>query len=166
MSESMSENPDPDRNHDTGGRRTIVVDGVPLPEMLDERMIRDVVHGFYARIRADDLLGPIFEGAIREEDWPHHLQKMCDFWSSGFLRTSRYTGRPLQPHLVIPDLGEAHFRRWLTLFRATVHAVCPPAVAALFMDRAIRIAHSFRLARAFSRGESTLDIQPILEETL
>jgi hemoglobin len=34
------------------------------------------------------------------------------------------------------------------------------------MDRAIRIAHSFRLARAFSRGESTLDIQPILEETL
>lgn len=162
----MGEDPDPDRKYAPGGRRTIVIDGVPLPDMLDERMIRDVVHGFYARIRADDLLGPIFESAIREEDWPHHLGKMCDFWSSALLRTSRYDGRPLQPHLAIPGLGEAHFRRWLTLFRATVHALCPPPVAALFMDRAIRIAHSFRLARAFSQGGSTLGIEPILEESL
>jgi hemoglobin len=44
--------------------------------------------------------------------------------------------------------------------------VCPPPVADLFMDRAIRIAHSFRLARAFHHGESTLGIQPILEGTL
>ena len=34
------------------------------------------------------------------------------------------------------------------------------------VDRAIRIAHSFRLARAFHHGQSTLDIRPILEETL
>ena len=39
--------------------RTIIVDGVPLPDMLDERMIRDVVHGFYDAIRADALLGPV-----------------------------------------------------------------------------------------------------------
>ena len=136
------------------------------PDMLDERMIHDVVHGFYARIRKDDLLGPIFEAAIREEDWPHHLRKMCDLWSSGFLRTVRYAGRPLQPHLVLPGIGEEHFRRWLVLFRETVRAVCPPPVAALFMDRAIRIAHSFRLARAFHHGESTLAIRPILEGTL
>jgi hemoglobin len=162
----MDENRDPGRDDDPGSRKTILIDGKPLPQMLDERMIHDVVHGFYDRIRADDLLGPIFNGIIREEDWPKHLQKMCDFWSSGFLRTVRYTGRPLQPHLVIPDIGEEHFRRWLTLFRDTVHATCPPAVADLFMHRAIRIAHSFRLARAFHQGESTLSIRPILEGTL
>lgn len=153
-------------NYNPNDRKTIVIDGVPLPDMLDEQMIHDVVHGFYDKIRADDLLGPIFNSVIKPEDWPDHLQKMCDFWSSGFLRTSRYRGRPLPPHLAIPDLGEEHFRRWLTLFRQTVHEICPQSVADIFMDRSIRIAHSFRLARAFNQGESTLDIKPILEESL
>jgi len=147
-------------------QRTIVVDGRPLPHILDEAMVRDVVHGFYGEIRSDDLLGPIFNGAIAPDDWPRHLAKMCDFWSATLLRTDRYDGRPLPPHLAIPGLGEAHFRRWLGLFRATVRRLCPPEVAQLFMDRALRIAHSFRLAVAFSRGEDTLLIEPITEESL
>ena len=32
--------------------------------------------------------------------------------------------------------------------------------------RALRIAHSFRLAVAFNRGETTIDIEPITEEGL
>ncbi|WP_011578731.1 MULTISPECIES: group III truncated hemoglobin [Chelativorans] len=150
----------------SAGRTTIIVDGVPLPEILDERMIHDVVHGFYEEIRNDDLLGPIFNGAINSEAWPHHLAKMCDFWSATLLRTKRYEGRPLPPHLAIPGLGEVHFRRWLMLFRATVDRLCPADVAVLFMDRALRIAHSFRLAVAFSRGDDTLAVQPILKESL
>jgi hemoglobin len=147
-------------------KRVIVVDGVPLPSMLDERMVRDVVYGFYDKIRADDLLGPIFNGAIADEEWPHHLAKMCDFWSATLLRTSRYQGRPLPPHLALPGIGEEHFRRWLTLFKATVEQLCPPPVAALFFERALRIAHSFRLAIAFNRGEDTMDVRPILAESL
>lgn len=146
--------------------KTIVIDGRPLPELLDENMIRDVVHGFYDAIRKDDLVGPIFNRAIAPDDWPRHLGKMCDFWSATLLRTGRYEGRPLPPHLAIPGLGEAHFRRWLTLFRETVTRLCPPEVARLFMDRALRIAHSFRLAVAFSRGEDTLFVEPITEQSL
>lgn len=147
-------------------KRVIVVDGVPLPSMLDERMVRDVVYGFYDKIRADPLLGPIFNGAIADEEWPHHLAKMCDFWSATLLCTSRYQGRPLPPHLALPGIGEEHFRRWLTLFKATVEQLCPKPVAALFFDRALRIAHSFRLAIAFNRGEDTLEVRPILAESL
>lgn len=147
-------------------KKTIVIDGVPLPEVLDEAMIHAVIHGFYDEIRRDTLIGPIFNSRIAPDQWPHHLAKMCDFWSSTLLRTSRYEGRPLPPHLAIPGLGEAHFRRWLTLFRATVRRLCPPEVAALFMDRALRIAHSFRLAVAFSRGESSIGIEPILAASL
>lgn len=147
-------------------KRMIVVDGVPLPSVLDERMIHDVVHGFYDKIRADALLAPVFDSVIAPEEWPRHLAKMCDFWSSVLLRTERYQGRPLPPHLALPDVGEAHFRRWLTLFRATVEGRCPPQAAALFFERALRIAHSFRLAIAFSRGENTMDIEPILAESL
>jgi hemoglobin len=147
-------------------RKTIVVDGVPLPDVLDEMMIRGVVHGFYDEIRRDDLLGPIFHERIEADKWPQHLAKMCDFWSATLLRTSRYEGRPLPPHLSIVGLSEVHFRRWLKLFRATVHRVCPPKVAALFIDRALRIAHSFRQAVAFTRGESTVGISPIIERDL
>lgn len=148
------------------GERTVLVAGRPLPDVLDEHMIHDVVHGFYDEIRRDALLGPIFNGAIPADRWPDHLSRMCEFWSSTLLRTSRYDGRPLRPHLTIPGLGEAHFRRWLTLFRYTVGRICPPEVATLFMERAVRIAHSFRLAIAHSRGESTLGIVPILEADL
>ena len=90
---------------------------------------------------------------------------MCDFRSAALLRTSRYAGRFLPPHLVIAGLGEKHFRRWLTLFRTVVKRVCPPDVAAIFMARALRIAHSFRLAIALSRGENTVQIEPIAEDS-
>ena len=147
-------------------RRTILVDGRPLPGPLDEAMIRAVVHGFYADVRRDPLIGPIFNAAIAPQEWPAHLDKLCDFWSATLLRTGRYGGRPLPPHLRLPDLGEAHFRRWLRLFRDTVQQRCPPEVASLFMDRALRIAHSFRLAVAFSRGEDTSLVEPIAEQGL
>jgi len=150
----------------TASRSSIVIDGRPLPDLLDEAMIHDVVHGFYDAIRRDDLVGPIFNRIIPAGEWPHHLAKMCDFWSATLLRTGRYDGRPLPPHLAIPELGEEHFRRWLTLFSATVARICPPEVAGLFMDRALRIAHSFRLALAYSRGEDTLDVAPITAGSL
>ena len=145
---------------------TIIIDGVPLPDMLDENMVRSVVHGFYDAIRSDDLLGPVFTNQIADDAWPRHLAKMCDFWSATLLRTDRYDGRPLPPHLAIPGLDERHFRRWLQLFRLTVRLICPPEVAALFMSRALRIAHSFRLAIAFHRGESTMAVHPIGEDSL
>ena len=146
--------------------RTILVDGQPLAAVLDEAMIRTVVHGFYGRVRRDDLLAPLFDAVIAPAAWPLHLAKMCDFWSATLLRTDRYEGRPLPPHLVIPGLAEVHFRRWLALFQATVREHCPSDVASLFMDRALRIAHSFRLAIAFHRGEDAFVIRPIAGEGL
>lgn len=147
-------------------RRTAVVDGQLVPEVLDEAMITAVVHQFYAKVRRDTLIGPIFNAAIPEEGWPEHLAKLCDFWSSLLLRTGRYEGRPLPPHLKIPGLDEAHFRRWLQLFRDTVQQLCPPEIMALFMDRALRIAQSFRLAVAFNRGDDTTMIEPITADAL
>ncbi|MCG5479396.1 group III truncated hemoglobin [Sinorhizobium alkalisoli] len=146
--------------------RTIVIDGKLLPDILNETKIHAIVHGFYGKIRKDNLLGPIFNGAIAPEEWPVHLAKMCDFWSATLLRTDRYEGRPLPPHLAIPELEEVHFHRWLSLFRATVETLCPPEIADLFLDRALRIAHSFRLAIAFRRGEDSMRITPILREAL
>lgn len=145
---------------------SIVIDGKLLPDVLDEAMIRAVVFGFYDEIRKDALLGPVFNGIIATKNWPVHLEKMCAFWSATLLRTDHYEGRPLPPHLSIPELGEAHFQRWLSLFRATVERLCPPEVADLFLNRALRIAHSFRLAIAFHRGEDSIKVLPISREAL
>jgi hemoglobin len=140
---------------------TVHVSARPLPAGLDEAMVAAVVHGFYDRIREDALLGPVFGSVIAPDHWPAHLSRMVDFWSSMLLHSGRYQGRPMAPHLAIPGLDEAHFRRWLALFDQTVNEICPPHVAALFMDRALRIAHSFRLAIAARRGEASFLIEPI-----
>ena len=47
---------------------------------LSENGLATLVEAFYARVRADAELGPIFEDAI--DDWPEHLEKLAAFWSS------------------------------------------------------------------------------------
>lgn len=131
------------------------------PPGLDEEVVKRVVDDFYAKIRSDALLAPVFDAAIPEERWPHHLGIMYDFWSSMLLGTGRYDGRPLPKHMTLPGLCDDHFVRWLALFRETVEAICLPETAALFVDRAERVAQSFRLSLAFHRGEDTTAIVPL-----
>ena len=141
-----------------GTMRVSLVDRQPHPE-LDEDKIVEVVDTFYRAVRADDVLAPVFNAIIAEEQWPHHLGRMYDFWSSLLLGTRRYDGRPLPKHLAIPGLGDQHFARWLGLFRQTVEAVCSPEVALVFIEYAERIAHSFRLGLAMHRGENTTIVE-------
>jgi hemoglobin len=110
---------------------------------LTEDLLRDVVHGFYDRVRADAELGPIF--ADRIHDWGPHLARMVDFWSSVALMTGRYHGAPVPAHATLPVTG-AHFDRWLALFRQTATELCPPAGAAHLILRAERIARSLHMA--------------------
>ena len=117
---------------------------------LDDDGLRGLVDAFYARVRVDAELGPIFRHAIH--DWPEHLDKLCAFWSNVVLRTGRYQGRPMQKHLRLPIEAE-HFDRWLALFRATASEIMPPDGAAIFIDRANRIADSFELGIGSVRGE-------------
>ena len=107
-----------------------------MPQSIDETGIRRLVHGFYDAIRRDPLLGPIFGQAIAPERWPGHLEKMCAFWSSVLLKTRRYDGRPLPPHLALADLSDIHFQRWLELFRSTAGEVSTQtALRSLFPGR-------------------------------
>lgn len=117
---------------------------------LDEARITQVVHAFYARVQRDPVLGPIFEDKV--EDWDEHLARLVDFWSSVLLATGRYHGKPVLAHAWIEAIdGAALFQRWLMLFEATVAELCPPAQAALFIDRARRIADSLEQGIAFQR---------------
>ncbi|WP_374446766.1 group III truncated hemoglobin [Stella sp.] len=130
-------------------RRQLLTLDVMQRTGIDEAMIRRLVHAFYGAVRADAVLGPIFDARIA--DWDRHLGRMCDFWSSVALMTGRYHGRPMPPHMRM-DLERAHFDRWLVLFETTARRECPPAAAAHFVERAHRIAESFELGIAFHQG--------------
>lgn len=112
---------------------------------IDEAMIDALVEGFYARVREDGLIGPIF--AARITDWAPHLAQMKLFWSSVALSTGVYQGRPMPKHLPLP-IDARHFDRWLEIFVATATELCPPVAAKHFIERARRIAESLELGVA------------------
>ena len=120
---------------------------------VTEEMIHGLVHGFYAKIRKDPALGPIFNRVIAEADWPPHLAKMVDFWSSVMLMTGRFKGSPMQAHIRIGELRPTHFARWLHLFAQTAQELCPPDAAALFIEKSQMIARSLEMGLRLSRGE-------------
>ena len=135
--------------------------GWEIPEGLDEAMVKAVVDSFYAKARKDDVIGPVFNRVIAEADWPDHLDKIASFWSSMLLGTGTYGGRPMPKHMAIPELSDAHFSRWLKLFRETVESICPPKIAELFIERSERIGQSFRLNIAARRGEDITRMAPL-----
>jgi hemoglobin len=126
------------------------------PNEIDEDMVERLVRAFYARVRMDTLIGPIFLRVIGE-DWEAHLEKLCDFWSSAALGTGRYKGTPMQAHVKLDGLAPEHFERWLELFRATAREVCPPASADFFIDRAERIARSLQASLFFRLDRQTAE---------
>lgn len=138
--------------------------GWNVPDGLDEQVIRDVVDAFYARARQDDVIGPVFNRVIADAEWPAHLATIADFWSSMLLGTGRYGGRPMPKHMAVPELGDAHFMRWLRLFRETVTERCTPEIAAIFIERSERIGNSFRMNIAMRRGEDISTMGPLRRE--
>ncbi len=130
-------------------RRAQITAGIIERTGITEAMIERLVHGFYAKVRKDPMIGPVFEARIT--DWEPHLVQMCAFWSSVALMTGRYHGTPMVKHMKLP-IDAAHFDRWLELFEATAHELCPPVAAVHFVERARRIASSLEMGVASGQG--------------
>ena len=134
---------------DAAARRAAASQAIRDATGIDEAMIDRLVEGFYARVRDDVLIGPVF--AERIDDWGPHLAQMKLFWSSVALSSGAYQGRPMMKHLPLP-VDARHFDRWLELFRETARDLCPPVVASHFIERAERIAQSLELGIANANG--------------
>lgn len=95
-----------------------------MQKELESRVdIENLVNNFYEKVRADELLGPIFN-EIANVDWAHHLPKMYAFWDFILFDKEEYQGHPLRPHLQLNSfhqLDRFHFDRWLKLFEAAVN---------------------------------------------
>ena len=95
---------------------------------IDNRAdVKLLVDEFYIKVRADNLLGPIFNEIIT--DWDQHLDHLTTFWETslfiGKKLDHKYVGNPLVAHEKVDKtldhtISEMHFGVWLNLWYATL----------------------------------------------
>lgn len=120
---------------------------------FDEALLLPLVRRFYARVRGDTLLGPLFNDVVA--DWPEHLTRLETFWSSVMFTSGRYKGNPIVLHLKHSErIDYAMFDRWLEIWQRTTDEMLPRAAAMAMQSKAKRIADRLMLA---------LQLKPSLE---
>ena len=102
-----------------------------------------MVNSFYAKVKVDPLIGPIFND-VAKVNWDEHMPKLYDFWEDLLLGSDHYRGRPFPPHMKL-DLKPEHFRRWLELFLETVNEHFTGLKADEAKARALRIGRNFMI---------------------
>lgn len=120
--------------------------------------IRRLIDAFYAEVRRDELLGPVFAARIPAGHWPTHLDTMTHFWTAALLgQAAGYRGNPGAKHLNLP-IEPAHFTRWLHLFGQTVDALFAGDNAVEIKVRARKMGELFQAKIAMTRANSGLSI--------
>ncbi|WKK80929.2 group III truncated hemoglobin [Marivirga arenosa] len=87
--------------------------------------IKSLVTKFYSKVREDELLGPIFNKHIANDEWPIHLEKLTDFWESNLFRVQKFKGNPTLKHIKVDQhsnhsIQQLHFHKWLQLWFETL----------------------------------------------
>jgi hemoglobin len=122
-------------------------------DTVTEPAIAELVDRFYAKVRQDPVIGPIFNEAV--DDWDEHLATLSAFWSSVMLTTGRYKGNPMAAHMKHPIRPE-FFDRWLQIWGETVGEMFAPDAAAQFRHKAARIGESLKLGLFFRPNGLTI----------
>ena len=87
--------------------------------------ISKLVHAFYSKIRKNEVLGPIFNYHISEDQWPEHLNKLTDFWETNLFGIAKFKGSPSAKHINVDKhlnhtIDQTHFGVWLQLWFETI----------------------------------------------
>lgn len=127
----------------------------PLEEIGGAAVLRVLLTDFYARARADEVLGPTFEAHV--QDWDAHLEHVTAFWAT-MLGGSAADGGGWKGNINVSHAGlgirRAHLSRWLELFGQAAKAHLPPEAAALLLRRAEAMA--LRLGKSKSKPSGTI----------
>lgn len=119
-------------------------------EFCSEAEVAELVITFYAKVRDDAILGPVFKRHVA--DWSLHMPKMVAFWSTALCGSKSYRGNPMLLHRALPDLTASMFERWLDLFDEAASALPNRTIAERAGELSQRIAQSlwydYQLQRA------------------
>lgn len=88
--------------------------------------VSKLVETFYAKIKEDQRLGPIFNKRLTSEDiWEQHLVKLTDFWETNLFQVIKFEGNPMKAHqetdkAVDYSINQEDFYQWLMLWNSTI----------------------------------------------
>jgi hemoglobin len=113
-------------------------------DLDDREEIAEMVRRFYREVAQDDILGPIFDGAMAV-DWAEHIPKLTRYWERMLLGLPGYDGHPMDAHRRVRERSPfepEQFDRWLELFVDTVDGGWAGPVAQLAKQRAVAVANA------------------------
>jgi hemoglobin len=114
---------------------SIFITETSIPEMVDK---------FYARVREDPVLSPVFERQLAGK-WDQHMPRMYAFWTKVLLGTGEFESNVFGKHMALTGITREHFVRWLALFKMTAVEVFGIDEAGIPIQVAERIAASLQL---------------------
>lgn len=127
-------------------------------DSITERSVYLLVERFYAKVRGDAILAPIFERALAG-CWDAHIATMREFWCSALRIKRTYHGDMLAAHQKLGKLPRSLFPHWLALFREAVDESFTEASAAVIRDRALKTARNLEGALSHGGPNSTPRMQ-------
>jgi hemoglobin len=101
-----------------------------------------LINTFSSKVRADEVLAPIFNSIIT--DWDGHLELLTDFWETQLFLKRKYYGNPIKAHNKMDDkmnhsITPEHFGLWLNLWFQTIDALFTGDNAFIAKNRARQI---------------------------
>ena len=122
-----------------------------MKKIRDRTDVFLLVSSFYAQVRRDDLLAPIFNTHIAEDEWPHHLNKLTDFWVTNLFGVVCFKGNPMRVHQQVDQnlnytVQQKHFGRWLQIWFSTIDNLFEGQLAQRAKDSARRMSTGLFLA--------------------
>lgn len=97
-----------------------------IKDISSRKDVMRLVKSFYVKVREDDMLGPVFNSIIKDdEEWEKHFEKLTDFWETNLFFLAKYKGNPMLVHQQVDakmgkTIDQNHFNRWLHLWQTTV----------------------------------------------
>jgi hemoglobin len=110
-------------------------------DIENKQDIQLLVDSFYEKVKADPVIGFIFNDVVRV-NWEKHLPVMYSFWENTLFYTGHYNGNPMEMHIRLNSLvplGANHFKQWTGLFMQTVDELFNGEIAELAKQRAVSI---------------------------
>jgi hemoglobin len=117
-----------------------------------------LVNTFYGRVKADELIGHIFN-AIIGDDWSKHLPIMYTFWNTVLFGEEGYKGQAIAKHIEIDrkiPLQPEHFDRWISIWKATVDVLFSGANAEQIKAKALTMLQLIQFKVSAARSGKAL----------
>lgn len=134
-----------------------------MNDIQNREDVAKLVETFYATIKEDQRLGPIFNKRLTSEDiWEQHLVKLTDFWETNLFQVIKFEGNPMKAHqetdkAVGYSISQEDFYQWLMLWNSTVDDLFLGIRANLAKEKARRMSTHLFVNIWKNKPENLLD---------